>query len=599
MFSLRLSTKFLLSMLLISSALTITSLLFVRRSIQSQVRREILADLRNSVLTFQNVQRQRENTLSRSAELMADLPILRSLMTTPDAATIQDASQRVWQLGGSDLFVLADRAGRVVALHTSTPGFTRDSAQELLQHAILQRGTNHWWFGGGHLYEVFLQPIYFGSQAEDRLFGLLAVGYEINDQVTREASRVAGSQVAFSYGNTVARSTLSPSQEFELLGQLQKLSLGPKQDPNEVQLGDERFLATSVELAPGTLPPVRFSVLKSYDQGTAFLQQLNRPLLGLGLVAVLGGSILVFAISHTFTRPLSALVSGVRALEKGDYAYPLQAQGGDEVAEVTSAFSRMRESLQNTQRELLEAERLATIGRMASSISHDLRHSLAAIVANAEFLSETSLDNRQREELYQEVRVAVDQMTDMLESLLEFSRTSESVHPSFGSLQEPLEHAIQTARAHPEFSRIKVVVNCEGLCDGWFDFRRLERAFQNLLLNAFEAVSPEDGRVEVTLRQATEYIEIRVADNGRGIPAEIRDKLFHPFVSSGKQNGTGLGLTVVQKIVQDHGGEIKVENTSKKGTVFQIVLPLKSSPAGELASQGSAKTVAPLTHTEP
>src|SRR5256886_5065164 len=95
----------------------------------------------------------------------------------------------------------------------------------------------------------------------------------------------------------------------------------------------------------------------------------------------------------------------------------------------------MRDSLLNTQRELLEAERLATIGRMASSIFHDLRHALAAIVANAEFLCESRLSSEQREELYQEVRVAVYQMTDLLYSLLEFSRTRESVRPAYGSVR--------------------------------------------------------------------------------------------------------------------------------------------------------------------
>ena len=145
----------------------------------------------------------------------------------------------------------------------------------------------------------------------------------------------------------------------------------------------------------------------------------------------MGGSGLVFFISHTFTRPLGNLVAGVRALEKGDFTYALDARGGDEVAELTGAFDRMRNSLLKTQQELLEAERLATIGSMASSISHDLRHSLAAIVANAEFLCESRLSPDQREELYQEIRVAVNQMTDLIESLLEFSRTRESLRPTF------------------------------------------------------------------------------------------------------------------------------------------------------------------------
>ncbi len=111
------------------------------------------------------------------------------------------------------------------------------------------------------------------------------------------------------------------------------------------------------------------------------------------------GSGLVFFISHTFTRPLGNLVAGVRALEGGDFHHPLDPRGGDEVAELTRAFDRMRTSLLKSQRDLLESEQLATIGRMASSISHDLRHSLAAIVANSEFLCDSHLTPAQREEL--------------------------------------------------------------------------------------------------------------------------------------------------------------------------------------------------------
>ena len=103
------------------------------------------------------------------------------------------------------------------------------------------------------------------------------------------------------------------------------------------------------------------------------------------------GSCLVFIFSHTLTRPLGTLVQGVRALlGRGDYQYPLVARGSDEVAEVTASFVRMPAGLQETQRRLIDAERLATIGQMASSISHDLRHSLAAVMANAEFLSDSN-----------------------------------------------------------------------------------------------------------------------------------------------------------------------------------------------------------------
>lgn len=574
---LQLRTKFLLSMLLVSLALTGTTLLVVRRTVQEEARREIQRDLKNSVLTFQSVQRQRQETLARSAGLLADLPTVRALMTTRDPVTIQDASLSIWRLAGSDLFVLADPSSKVMALHASAPGLTPETVHEFLidpQH--IAQESRQWWYGEQHLYEVFLQPVYFGDSAENRRLGLLAIGYEINQQLAQDIGHVANSQVVFRYGGPIVRSTLSPMQEKELLQQ--PLAQGAvSSEPDTIQLGKERFLATSVALPPETAPAVRLVVLKSFDQATAFLDDLNRRLLALGLVAVLGGSLLVFLISHTFTRPLGNLVEGVRALEHGDYAFPLRARGQDEVAEVSGAFDRMRTSLLKNRQELLESERLATIGRMASSISHDLRHSLAAIVANAEFLCESNLTSAQREELYGEVSLAVNQMTDLIESLLEFSRTRESLRPSFGDLQKTLQYSVQLIKSHPESQGVKISLDCDGQCDGWFDAKKMERVFHNLLLNACEVAPHEGGRVDLHLRRAGETAELRVCDNGSGIASEVREQLFQPFVSYGKENGTGMGLTVVQKIVLDHGGDVVVESSSAAGTVFRLVLPLKST----------------------
>jgi signal transduction histidine kinase len=584
--NLRLRTKFLLSMLLISSALTCTSLLVVRRSVQAQVRNEIFTDLRNSAETFQNFQIEREATLTHSAELLADLPDLRALMTTRHTATIQDASAHLWPLAGSDLFVLSDVSGNVVALQTITPGFNRDLAQTFLQKSLEQSSSGHWWFGARHLYQVFIKPIYFGEASANRLLGFLAIGYEIDDHLAAEISRIAASQVAFSYGDDIVRSTLSPAQQSELSRQAGAVAASDALQPARIQLANERFLATSLNLSSGKIPVVRLSVLKSYDQATRFLDSLNRLLLLLGMVAVLGGSALVFLICLTFTRPLGELVEGVRALGRGDFNFPLSTGGRDEVAEVSQAFDRMRGSLLKTQQNLLQAERLATIGTMASSISHDLRHSLAAIVANAEFLCEAGLSGDQREELYQEVRIAVNQMTDLIDSLLEFSRTRESLRPSYGNVADCVQHVLQSIKARSEFHHVVIDFVADGNISGRFDPRKLERALYNLLLNACEAVSPTQGRVQVNLRATSDAVEIRVSDNGHGIPESIRDRLFHPFVSYGKENGTGLGLTVVQKIVQDHGGSVTVEKTSDQGTVFKVVLPVALSVASPPAEVG-------------
>jgi hypothetical protein len=141
----RLRTKFLLSMVAVSAMLTVATLLAVQYTVQQQVRVGIGRDLQNSVSAFHNFQTQREWTLERSVALLADLPNLRALMTTRDAATIQDASQDLWHLAGSDLLLLADASGKVVALQANAREITFRQGQQFFPRIVSKEETRHWW----------------------------------------------------------------------------------------------------------------------------------------------------------------------------------------------------------------------------------------------------------------------------------------------------------------------------------------------------------------------------------------------------------------------------------------------------------------------
>ena len=155
----RLRTKFLLSLLLVSVSLTCSTLLVVRHRVQLQVREQIREGLQNSVVTFQHVQEQRERSLERTAELVADLPTLKALMTSQDPLTIQEGSTRLWQESGSDLFALADRVGNLIAIHTAMAGFPMAKAQGFLARSLDNGEPRDWWFGNGQLFQVFIRPI--------------------------------------------------------------------------------------------------------------------------------------------------------------------------------------------------------------------------------------------------------------------------------------------------------------------------------------------------------------------------------------------------------------------------------------------------------
>jgi signal transduction histidine kinase len=156
-----------------------------------------------------------------------------------------------------------------------------------------------------------------------------------------------------------------------------------------------------------------------------------------------------------------------------------------------------------------------------------------------------------------------------------------------------VQRAMQAVRSHPRHQGTLIEVHSKGQSSVWFDPRKLERALYNLLLNACEAAPGSEGRVQVTVEGNGSGVTISVSDNGPGIAESIQDKLFHPFVSFGKENGTGLGLTVVQKIVQDHGGQVVLERTADARTVFRITIP-GHAPQGSHNAGGDEVTVRPV-----
>ena len=137
-------------------------------------------------------------------------------MTPEDTATIQDAAADVWRLSGSDLLVLASRAGNVTAVRTSSAGFQLDTAQGLLRRSLDRGESRDWWFDGGHLYEVWIQPIHFGAPSHNTTIGLLALGYEVDERTAKDFSNIASSEVMFNFGNTPVASTLNAAQQADV-----------------------------------------------------------------------------------------------------------------------------------------------------------------------------------------------------------------------------------------------------------------------------------------------------------------------------------------------------------------------------------------------
>ena len=580
----RLRTQLLIATLLIIGLLTGALLFIVRHTVRSEIASQVQQGTDASLHAFESVQREHEIDLSRTAAILAELPTLKALMTTKDAVTIQDASDPFWRLAGSDLFLLATPDSKVLGLHIEASGWTKDDAERALSNSLEQGADSAWWYAHGQLYWVFLRPIVAGSENDQRQLGVLAVGYEINSAVAQQLALVSGSQIALATGNQIIASTLSPAEENQLRQSIAGSQLAPDAPTRKLSLGKDQYELASVLIHEGPPTPVTCYVLMSVDQANAFTSRLNGIIFFLGCSAVLLAGFLLNLVSRTITRPLDNLVSGVRALAAGDYTYSVTPRGSSEVAELGQAFSKMRDDLRLSQEKMLASERVAALGRAANSISHDLRHYLAAVVANAEFLYEAEKLKMNKDEIYEEIQTASNQMLDLLDSLRELAREGVAINPVPASLEQTIRRAADAVLAIPDLRRRTLLVRTSGEMEGVFDPTKIERAFFNLLLNACEATALGAGEIRVEIASSAEFFEVRVIDNGSGIPPAIRGNLFDPFVSSGKPNGTGLGLAIVSKILHDHDGSVSVESTSDSGTVFLVRLPRFNSRAAERPS---------------
>jgi signal transduction histidine kinase len=218
-------------------------------------------------------------------------------------------------------------------------------------------------------------------------------------------------------------------------------------------------------------------------------------------------------------------------------------------------------------------EPLSAVSRIVAFVSHDLRHPLTTILANAEFLTRSDISEMQRSDTYQEIRWAIDRMNEMVSSLLECSKGYDTLQPAARSIVDTVEHAIRMTSVRQEYPRITIKHHHDGLAVGWFDSNRLERVVANLVLNACEAVSPDSGQIVITTTGNLACLQIAVWDNGPGIPPAIRESVFQPFVSCGKARGNGLGLAIAKKIVEDHGGVMYLDGSRETGTLFRITIP--------------------------
>jgi signal transduction histidine kinase len=575
----RMRTMLLLPLLLIPILLTSVSLLVLQQQMQNQMRTSVSADLSHSAATYRNLEQQRREALRREALLLSYQPSLRALMTTGDAHTIQDEGGEYAKLSGADLLALLTPSHKVVAAYGENATVASDRLAVLLndrKNGVVSSRSGFYIFDGEHLFEVAVQPIYFGSAEAGSLLGYVAIGSRIDDAVARQVSQTAGSEIAFAVGSKVAGSTLETDGRRRLSILLRgspdpiRTSLAranESHDPLTLDLDGAHFLVDRIALDSDEREPILLIALRSMEDFRRTQERLNRIVLAIGSIAAIAGVFLAYFVARRLTSPLEVLAERVAAVGRGNYETRLPVSGASEIRALSGSIETMNAKIRETQAKLMAAERLATIGQMASSVSHDLRHYLASVYANAEFLAAEVLSSEERADLLAEIQMSVQGTTDLIDSLLLFTQTGRVLHISCESVAYLAERAIHRASRHPEASGVSIQFDSAETGDAWVDAKKIERAIYNLVLNGCQAakLGPLPQWVRVTIHEEGRLIYFEVRDSGPGVSPDIRSRLFDPFVSANRENGIGIGLTLAATIAQEHGGNISLECSGGRG----------------------------------
>jgi two-component system, NtrC family, sensor kinase len=335
----------------------------------------------------------------------------------------------------------------------------------------------------------------------------------------------------------------------------------------------------------GPLRDSRDTVVGSLYVGareSAFLHLIhnfNIQMVAIALVCILLAAVIALPIARFIFRPIDDLVEANERLAQGDMGVRVHAPGKGEMDVLGRSFNHMVETLQRTEEELLNKEKLASMGQLAAGVAHEINNPLGSILLFADTLyREADEKDRRREDLKMIVQETL-RSKKIVSDLLSFAR-QQDVLAQESDVHDILQQAINSVSRQPSFAQVQIVRNfASDLPHIQADPSQIVQVFVNLLNNSTEAM-PRGGTITIETRRTNHQpaVEIVVTDTGGGISEENVGKLFNPFFTTkplGK--GTGLGLSIVYGIIKMHRGQISVKSQLGKGTTFTITLPVIST----------------------
>ncbi|MGB5661013.1 MAG: ATP-binding protein, partial [Thermoanaerobaculia bacterium] len=299
--------------------------------------------------------------------------------------------------------------------------------------------------------------------------------------------------------------------------------------------------------------------------------------------AILSISFLIWLIIYQLVgKPVAKLMKATDAVAAGDLDYRIEVKRNDELGKLQHSFNDMTRKIAEAESQLYQSNKLASVGQLAAGIAHEINNPLTGILTfSSLLLNQTDQDPAVREDLETIVR-ETKRCRDIVKGLLDFSRqvpprkTNSDINSIVNQALAIVDHELDVANIQVTRGLLEELPTVR------VDANQMVQVLINLLVNASLAIGPKKGGeifvgTDLKKIEGKSHIEIKVADNGSGIPSQNLQKVFEPFFTTRDTGGTGLGLAVAWGIVKEHGGTISVDSQPRRGTTFTVHLPVSES----------------------
>ncbi len=383
-----------------------------------------------------------------------------------------------------------------------------------------------------------------------------------------------------------------PPEVFEMgaeMGRLQRNKV--LREEQSFQTKDGRMQDVLVMVAPIFVEDQLWGAVKlglSLSKVNAEIQRIRIGLISLGFLGLTFGALGSVFLANRISRPLESLVEGTLRVARGDLSHRIDIPPGDEIGELASNFNRMtaeilddRRKLEEASRKLMDAEKLATIGRLATALAHEIRNPLTAVKLNIQKISHHPALNQVEREQISIAESGIQQVEKLVKDILSYARAPKLAKARF-QIESLLEDALRFVEEPVDEKEIHVLTDWGEIPPIDVDGDQLRQAFLNILLNATEAVS-HGGTIRVATRveraDGSDFAVAEIEDDGAGIGPGDLASIFDAFFTT-KSLGTGLGLTNAKKVVELHHGVVEVDSAVGRGTRICVRLPYADLDSG-------------------